>query len=532
MPRIISMFPCILCTCLIFTFLKNAAAIRASFSWSKELPSLAGVWKLPRKTLGFEVRESRFYDVIQQDGTGRKYSAFPLTGCNEGSIASAVAQSLLCDVELTLEISTGSTPDEYQVSLSGADRQKVYASVLSNGSNDHAVEQLRWNNGDVWLSAASQDPSHLLAEWDDAECRELSGPAMSEELEFSIFFGTSASLSFKNIPGITLDNVNCVAYDWLQRHRARFECILKHAAENKLNDTENRGVRRKALQKALQKLEQVMPKNASAGCIPDVCILMSIVKAPIPSPVPTVAISLSWPVNLNKCNSLDLAEEVREMKEQDPANATKQMKQMSKFAVSHGTQFTIFPLPDVAYVVQGSSAITSLVRSSAPTAGSTDCLELEQRNQQLEKDIIKAIKNAHDYCPSIKRRFLLRRRLLTDDEWMKLDFEERLLRLAGSMPELVKQDANQHVAKEYGFGVGGYGMVGYSGFAVGVFGGGSTNKKLGTMYRGCKDWKTVIKLWRQREALKMKCGSEQPQDSAAEDEHSQDSWDDHWHYWY
>jgi hypothetical protein len=280
----------------------------------------------------------------------------------------------------------------------------------------------------------------------------------------------------------------CVANDWLSKHQARFECVLKKAAESKEGDQTRK---QEMVAKALGKLRDVMPKDENSICVPSVCIGISITKFPIPSPIPSISLFLTWPTNLDQCNGANIKDAIEEVQEQAKSEVTamQELKQ-SAFGGMHGTSISVFPVPNVAYFAMGT------VYASGLFGGGIAADKLLQEGRKAAKTIETLIAEAVEQCPALKKRFEhhARSNVVRASPASSQSRGESMRIVAKSFPEIasIRTPRGTHV----GFGAGVYGQIGWLGVTAGVFGGGAVKSQaLGKKYAGCAKWKEVIKVW-------------------------------------
>lgn len=456
-------------------------ALRLKAPLEEAGPDLAGLWFQRRTIMGMGVLGNRFFDIVKGP---EGFRAFPITACTpDGSWTDFMGLgSMSCDevIQITITSVNSSAGTGYVATKTVKDR-----SVVANLIGDDQTE-LKWSDGTVW--ELHTEAVTLLDDWDDEECRALSGAASSDPLSYDVYGGTSASLEFKNVPGVTIDLFACVQNDWLYKHQARFECILRKASESKEKDNSKK---KEMVAKALEKLREVMPKDENSICVPAVCIGISVTKFPIPSPVPTISLFVSWPIDQDQCNGANIRDAISEVEQEASSEATA-MQELKKSAFNgmHGSSISVFPVPNVAYFAMGT------VHASGVFGGGIDTEQLLQEGRKAATEIEGLIKQAIEQCPTIASRF--EGHSMSDDVRGALAQSqtqgETLRIVAKSFPELASVSTSK--GTHLGFGAGTYGQIGWLGATAGVFGGGSfQSSTLGKSYQGCSKWAQVIKVW-------------------------------------
>jgi len=463
---------------------------------------LTGLWIQKRHLLGFNVLQSLVWDVIRKD-SGR-FEAFPIGGCRQ-SVISPGNDAPLCDEVVLITVNTelgntsyltmlkqladGSTPFHFHAKARAVRSDTGTEEIAIVGSpNQPWVRAPTFGSDDSYLAQA-------LSGWDGEDCRALDGPSGSKPMAYELFFGASASLSFRNIPGITLDSFACVANQWISAHSERFDCIIKNAAKN---DTDGKGgLGQKRMEKVLAKLKSVMPQNEDALCMPSVCLGASIVKAPIPSPVPTISLFLTWPFTLRDCNGLNLQDEIDTMRNKDGKDLSKvdEIEHSSfKGSASHGVSFGLFPVPDQAYFAMGTAGFHGLLGNAI--ASSQDHAQKIARDIQVSTEkLLDAIRKARASCSEVQRRYKYYAAVVQEDGEVPLQGYAKWLEILKAFPE-IQSTATSRKNRELSIAGGTYGQIGYAGVSAGIFGGvGTSSRALGKQFKGCAEWKQVIKLW-------------------------------------
>eukprot|EP00928_Gymnodinium_smaydae_P072173 TRINITY_DN5558_c0_g2_i1.p1 TRINITY_DN5558_c0_g2~~TRINITY_DN5558_c0_g2_i1.p1 ORF type:complete len:504 (-),score=38.97 TRINITY_DN5558_c0_g2_i1:362-1873(-) len=442
---------------------------------------LAGLWFERRTVLGMGILTHRFFDVVRQSND--TFRAFPITKCTpeESWFGRMRLGRVPCDEEILISLVANSSIGVGQVATKTTLSTTVVANLEENGEN-----QLQWSDGTIW--ELHTDAITLLDDWDDEECRALSGAASTDPIAYELFGGTSAALGFSKVPGLTLDMFACLQNDWLYKYRARFECILEKASQG---SDQNATARSAMLAKVLGKLGEVMPKDDQSVCVPTVCIGVAVTKFPIPSPVPSISVFFIWPMVQDQCNGADIRDAINEVqKERKSATAAVQDLQHALFNGLHGSSFGVFPVPDVAYFAMGTVHTSGLFR------GYVDTEKLLEESQRAAAEIDNLILDAIYECPALRKRFELHAQsedVKASLRLSKSDVESRRI-IAKSFPEL--SSSTTHKSAHLGLGAGTYGQVGTHGVAAGVFGGGTFKcQSLGKKYRGCLQWRQVLKLW-------------------------------------
>lgn len=451
---------------------------------------LSGLWKSQARW----PLSGTHFDVVPTDSVGRSFQAFPISHCSEGGRLKLSRRGYFCDDIVELSIEPGANNFEVVIK----DRVDGQTGNASDGDRTEAdlVGDLVWKNGEApWTQDFGKFDG--LEEWDDAECRAFSGAAANDPLEYKVQFGASASLSLHNLPGVTGDAFACVASSWLAKHRGRFECILRKASEAQANDGSKAqgGIRPEGLRRALAKLESVMPdkNDLSSACNPSVCLQMSMTQFPVPSPVPTVALQITWPMSLASCNGMDLRRELDEVKNDGGADLAVRLNEVANSTSGfsggggHGFNFVVFPIPATNYFVQGAGKLSWM-------SGKRQILDDQQLQSAVVKDserLDKLMLKAMDACPDLQRRFELHGKALGRDTRGSMADRQAIAR---AFPELSTPERGG--GHRYGVGGGAYGQIGPLGVATGVFGGGSIQgQQLGKKFNGCAAWKTVIQEW-------------------------------------
>lgn len=463
---------------------------------------LTGLWVQKRNIFGYNLRKDRIWDVIK---TGSGFTAFPIGGCRESVLSLGVG--ILCDEVVSIAIVEKIDSVTY---LSMSKR-------LADGSNSPIfwanAEAVRFDNGTVevrfddslpWLRPATEGENSILAQalskWDAPECRALDGASGAAPMAYELLFGISASLSFRNIPGVTLDSFACMASEWLSAHSERFDCILKNAAKNE-TDGEG-GLGQEELEKVLGKLKSVMPQDGETLCIPTVCLGASVVKAPVPSPVPTLSLFLTWPFNLRNCNGMSLQAEIESMQQAQNGPDLSKVDEIEhstfQAGATHGLSFGLFPVPDQAYFIMGTAGAHGLLSSLFGGARN----RLEQPFEILAEDIkkssgklVEAVQEAVNSCSEVKMRYQYYEAAVRVSGEVKMGSDEEWQAVLKAFPEIRTVEAPRTNGGLSMTG-GGYLQVGWTGGATGVFAGGGVNSQaLGKQFMGCPAWKTVIKLW-------------------------------------
>jgi len=467
----------------------------ASMEVAEATPApLSGLWVLK---YGSVLSANTFFDVVGQPG-GKEYSAFPISGCGEGFLGGF--HSTLCDD--VIDLSVEEQADSVTV-VKDAGSRELKEWLGKNGTitraqidpEANAVAELAWSDGKKWTQ--DSDQMEGLEEWDDEECRAYSGPAARDSMDYEVYFGASVSLSFKNIPGVTGDGFACVANSWLEKHRERFECILRKASETQVADEFDgyKEMRREGIRKALAKLESVMPAkgNSSSSCTPSICIGMSVVKFPIPSPVPSISLFITWPFSMSACNGMNLRDEIAEIKEAGGADVAARLDEAEGSGAelsgggSHGMAFGVFPVPDAAYFAMGTGRLSWM-------SGAKRFADEKELSRILAADttrIDKLMLNAMTECPETWNRFVAHGKMLGKDPRGSAADRQAIAR---AFPEFstLKPGGQRRV----GVGGGLYGQISFLGVAAGAFGGGSVQgRALGKKFRGCAPWKKVIQEW-------------------------------------
>eukprot|EP00928_Gymnodinium_smaydae_P090847 TRINITY_DN7455_c0_g3_i1.p1 TRINITY_DN7455_c0_g3~~TRINITY_DN7455_c0_g3_i1.p1 ORF type:complete len:502 (+),score=57.47 TRINITY_DN7455_c0_g3_i1:71-1576(+) len=459
----------------------SATRVRTLVDSRNEL-DLAGLWFERRRVMGMGILASRFFDIVKIN-EGR-FQAFPITECTpDGSWFDWMGLAYVsCEDDIVISItlsnaSVGSSHVATKTSRSG-----TVTATLS----EHGQKELQWSDGTQW--ELHNEATTILDDWDDEECRALSGAASNDPIAYEVFGGTSASLELRHIPGITLDVFICVQNDWLHKHQARFECVLEKASKS--NETD--GTRRKEmLAKALGRLREVMPKDENSVCAPSVCIGISATKFPIPSPIPSVSLFVSWPAEHDECNGASIRDAIDDVQqERKSAETAVEELNASAFHGFHGSSISVFPVPNVAYFAMGT------LHSSAVLTGREATEKLAEEGQKAFAKIESLITDAINACPAVQKRFQYHS--LSDDVKASLaqsrSAGETLRIVAKSFPEL--SSVAEHQGTRLGFGVGSYFQVGVLGVSAGLFGGGSfKHQALGNRYEGCPEWSELIKLW-------------------------------------
>lgn len=181
----------------------------------------------------------------------------------------------------------------------------------------------------------------------------------------------------------------------------------------------NKEMRREGIRKALAKLESVMPAkgNSSSSCIPSICIGMSITKFPIPSPVPSISLFITWPFSMSACNGMNLREEIAEIKEAGGAGVAARLDEAEGSGPelsgggSHGMSFGVFPVPEAAYFAMGTGRLSwmSGARKFADEKGLSRILAADAAR------IDKLMLNAMAECPETWDRFVAHGKALGKD---------------------------------------------------------------------------------------------------------------------
>eukprot|EP00931_Biecheleriopsis_adriatica_P122778 TRINITY_DN97807_c0_g1_i1.p1 TRINITY_DN97807_c0_g1~~TRINITY_DN97807_c0_g1_i1.p1 ORF type:complete len:510 (-),score=80.55 TRINITY_DN97807_c0_g1_i1:17-1546(-) len=459
----------------------------------RSAPNLEGLWMQKRTKFGKEILERRFYDVVASiSGDFTHYKVFPLTACNEGGAAGAIGLggSTRCNEVIYFQVME-QEDGVLVVSKSGQGRHGSISAVVTSTSE---VDELQWLDGKIWYrsSALGADAPFLGEEFADEECSAM-GPGGSRPVEYKFNIGASFALHTHNLPGIMIDVIGCVTNDWIGANRDRFDCILKKAVRRSANNSSDSWSRQ--LNSALGKLQAALPSSDSVACIPTFCHITTFPKFPIPSPVPSQSLVMAWPKDAGDCNGKVLHAEIGHLMQELPNQETLAIKEAeeSTLVYSHGLAFTYFPLPGTAYW-SNSQVVLGKTISAQRSLSKATCEEMRAKVAMHSERLEAAVQAASKSCPDVYQRLTLRYREIKEDLSTKSLAQKHRLWL-GRLPELGGLKAIR--GGKLDFNAGYYGQIGIpGGFQVGVFTGVAwSGRDLGQRYRGCREWKKVIKLW-------------------------------------
>lgn len=367
--------------------------------------------------------------------------------------------------------------------LSSSENTSPHGFLTSTVSADVSAEQnitrLEWGDGTVWRRYAG--PSSLLDEWDQ-QCRSMNGPDGHDVSSVQFATGTAlmASFQYTNIPGLVVEQVMCISIDWLTAHADQLHCILERA-------TENRSISQASVQYALTKIRAVLSKGT---CIPQICLGIGFPVFPIPSPVPGIFTTITWPLDYSSCNGVALADEV----DAGMLNSSSVPKTGMRTGVNHGIHIGFLPLPSISYMMQGVKPI-SLGKLARKNKIAPEFRSIQAKAKDARISLKTAVETAIDHCPDIKRRWQVHE-ANAKAELRAVSAEDRLLIIASKFPELAATGSASSAVSSPGFAVGGLAVVGTGGVSLGIFGSPSLRvRSMSQKFKGCGPWKHVIELW-------------------------------------
>eukprot|EP00930_Biecheleria_cincta_P047907 TRINITY_DN33304_c0_g1_i1.p2 TRINITY_DN33304_c0_g1~~TRINITY_DN33304_c0_g1_i1.p2 ORF type:complete len:286 (+),score=45.40 TRINITY_DN33304_c0_g1_i1:1322-2179(+) len=250
--------------------------------------------------------------------------------------------------------------------------------------------------------------------------------------------------------------------------------------------TENRSKSQSSVQRALSKIRAVLGKGT---CIPQVCLGVGFTVFPIPSPVPSIFTTITWPLNYQSCNGVALSDEVDAAMRNTPSVPKNGMRAGG----NHGIHIGLFPIPSLSYTIQGVMPI-SLGTLARQKKISPEFSAIQANATYARIALETAVETAIDHCPDIKRRWQLYE-ANAEAELQAVSAENRLRIIASKFPELAATGSASSTHTP-GFAVGGFAVVGTGGVSLGIFGSPSLRvKSFSQRFKGCDSWKRVIELW-------------------------------------